>query len=158
MTSSYQHHSNGQVEACIKFVKHTIKKYRQTNNDVHFALFQIRSTLVSTGLPSSAIMLFNKPIRTLLPHMGRELINVNNDDDDYEALKSRQEACTKNNDTHKDSTLFSSGSTVAVQIEDGGSWLHGVMIEGISKRPLMVGLLNMSDEDGQSNPMKQEAH
>ena len=28
---SYHHHSNGQVGACIKFVKHTIKKYLDTN-------------------------------------------------------------------------------------------------------------------------------
>ena len=64
VTFSYHHQSNGQVQACITFVKHT-KKCRQTNNNVHFALLQIRSTPVSAGLPSPAKMLFNKPIRAL---------------------------------------------------------------------------------------------
>ena len=37
------HQSNVQLEACIKFGKDTIE-CRQTNNKVHFALLQIRST------------------------------------------------------------------------------------------------------------------
>ena len=128
-TSSYYHKSNGQMDAGIKFVKCTIKKCRQTNNDVHFALLQIRSILVGTGLPSAASLLFNRPIRALLLQIGKEPINVNNDDESYEALKSRQEAYTKNNDTHKDSTFFSAGSTVAVQREDGSPWMHGMIME-----------------------------
>ena len=36
-----------------------------------------------------------------------------------------------NNDTHKDST-FLTGSTVVVQREDRGPWMHGVIIEGNS--------------------------
>ena len=34
-TSYYQHHSNGQVEACVKFVQHTIKQYTDTNKDIN---------------------------------------------------------------------------------------------------------------------------
>ena len=52
------------------------------------------------------MMLFNRPIGVLLPQIGREPINVNNDDEYYDTLKSRQEAYTENNNTHKDSTLF----------------------------------------------------
>ena len=47
----------------------------------------MRSTVVSTGLPSQARILFNRPIRTLLPQIDRESINVNDDDEYYEALK-----------------------------------------------------------------------
>ena len=89
-------------------------KDMQTNNDIHFALLQIRSTPVSAEWPSPAMILLNRPIRELLPQIGREPININNDDEYYEALKSRQEAYTKNNDTCKDYTLFSSEATVAV--------------------------------------------
>ena len=64
-------------------------------------------------------MLFNRPIRALLPQIGREPINVINNDEYYEALKSRQETYTKNNDTHKESTFFSAGSTVAVKMDNG---------------------------------------
>ena len=55
MTSLYHHQSNGQVEACIKFVKYTIKKCRQTNNHVQFDLLHIQLTLVGAGLPSPAM-------------------------------------------------------------------------------------------------------
>ena len=52
-----------------------------------------------------------------------------NDDENHEALKSRQETYTKNNDTCKDFTSFSSGSTVVVQMGDGGPWMHGMIVE-----------------------------
>ena len=38
ITSSYHYQSNGDVKACIKFLKHTIKKWLNTNNDVNLAL------------------------------------------------------------------------------------------------------------------------
>ena len=64
----------------------------------------------------------------------------------------------KNNDTSKDSTFFSARSTPVVQIEDGGHWMHGVIIEGNSSDPLRVILLSLGDEDGKSNCIKHEAH
>ena len=89
-----------------KVLKCTIKKFRQTNSNIHFALLQIRSIPVSAELPRPDMMLFNRPIRAPLQQIHREPIDVNNDNECYEALKSRQEACYKNNDTQKDSILF----------------------------------------------------
>ena len=77
----------------------------------------MRLTPIGTGLPSPATMLFNRPIRTLLPQMNREPININADDEHCEALKACQDNC---NYTFKDSFSFPIGSTVAVQHEDGG--------------------------------------
>ena len=122
VTLSQHYQSNGQVEACIQLVKCTIKKCRQTNNSVHFALLQIRSTPISARLPSPATMLFNRLIRTLLLQIGKEPINVNKDDKYCKALISKNNAYTKKNDTHKDSTIISPGSTAAVQMEDRIPW------------------------------------
>ena len=36
---------------------------------------------------------------------------------------------TKGNDTYKDSFYFPKASTVAVQCEDGGPWIHGIVEE-----------------------------
>ena len=41
VSSFYHHQSNGQVEACIKFIKHTIKKCSDSNSDTHMVLQQI---------------------------------------------------------------------------------------------------------------------
>ena len=133
MTSSLHHQINRQVEASITLVKCTITKGRQANNDVLLALLQLRATPGSADLPSPAIRLRNRPIRALLLQIGREPINVNNDDEYYEALISRPEASTKNNETHKISPLFSAASKVAVQMEVEGSWLYSVIIEGNSE-------------------------
>ena len=65
--------------------------------------------------------------------IGREPININYNDEYYEAFKLMQEAYTKNKDTHKDSKSFSSGSTVAVQMEDGGPWMCDVIVKGNSE-------------------------
>ena len=43
-SSSLHHQSNGQVEACIKFIKCTMKKCMETNDDIHITLLQIRVT------------------------------------------------------------------------------------------------------------------
>ena len=76
--------------------------------------------LVGTWLLSTASMLFNRPIRALLLQIGSMPININNDDEYYEAIKLRQQAYNKKNDTHKDSTFFSVGFTVVVQMKDKG--------------------------------------
>ena len=70
---------------------------------------------IGTGLPSPATLLFNKPITALLPQMNREPININADDEHYEALKSCQDKYLKGNDTHKNLLSFPIRSTVAVQ-------------------------------------------
>ena len=82
------------------------QEIQMDNNVVHFALLQIRSVPVGTGLPSLTMMLFNRPIRAVLLQMGRKPIIINYDDEYYEALKSRQETYTKNNDTWKDFIFF----------------------------------------------------
>ena len=61
-SSSYHHQSNGQVEACIKFIKCTLKKCIETNEDIHIALLQIRSTPLEPCLPNPATLLFNCPM------------------------------------------------------------------------------------------------
>ena len=38
---SYHQHSNGQVEACIKFISQALKKCSNTDSDTHIALLQI---------------------------------------------------------------------------------------------------------------------
>ena len=66
ITSSYHHWSNGQVEMCIKFVKSKIKKGLDTNNDVSLAVLEIQLTVIGVGLPSAAMLFFNRPIRDIL--------------------------------------------------------------------------------------------
>ena len=70
-SSSYHHQSNGQVEACIKFVKHTLKKCFDSKVDPHIALLQICMTPLGQGLLSLATMLFNCLIRSILPIINR---------------------------------------------------------------------------------------
>ena len=43
-SSSCHHQSNEQVETCIKFIKHAMKKCIEANEDIHVALLQIRLT------------------------------------------------------------------------------------------------------------------
>ena len=79
MTSSYFHQSNGQVEACIKFVTCTVKYALTLLRDIHLALLQICSTTIGVGVLRPAVMLFIRPIRGLLPQMNRDPIDTNND-------------------------------------------------------------------------------
>ena len=67
---AYNHQSNGQAEAWVNFIKHTVKKYFDTNNGVHLTLLQIHLTPIGPALTSLAVLIFNKPIRILVPKLG----------------------------------------------------------------------------------------
>ena len=90
VSSSYHHQSNRQVEACIKFIKSTIKKCSGSSGDVHMAVLQIRTTPLGLGLPSPAVLLFNCPVRGIMPVVDRPPINVDNDDEHHQTLMHSQ--------------------------------------------------------------------
>ena len=89
-SSSYYHQSNGQVEACIKFVKHTLNKCFDTRGDLHIALLQIQMTPIGPELPSPATILFNCPIGGIIPIISRLPVNVNDDKEHDVVLVNRQ--------------------------------------------------------------------
>ena len=78
-SSSYHHHSNGQMEECIKVIKHS--NCFDTKSHPHIALLQIRSTPLKPRLPSPTTLLCNSLIRGIMPTINRPLIGVNNDDE-----------------------------------------------------------------------------
>ena len=48
-SSAYHHQSNGQVEACIKFIKCMFKKCTDSGRNINMALLQICMTLLGQG-------------------------------------------------------------------------------------------------------------
>ena len=50
------------------------------------ALLQIRSALISLELPSLAALLFNRPIRELLPKFSRPTVLFDNDENNHTAF------------------------------------------------------------------------
>ena len=126
--SSYHHQSNGQVEACIKFVKSTLKKCFDSNGDPHIILLQICMSPVVPGFPRPANVLFKQPIRGIMPIIKRPLVGIDSDEGHYEVLIKMQ---TKDDKTKVLPNYVSipKGSTVVVQLEDGEPLTHGT-IEG----------------------------
>ena len=59
---AYHHQSNGQVEACIKFIKHTFKKCTDSGRDKNIAPLQIHTMPIGQGLPSLATLMFNRQV------------------------------------------------------------------------------------------------
>ena len=119
--SSCHHQSNGWVEACIRLIKHTLKKCLDTKSDSHIALLQMISTSLGPGLPSPAMLLFNHPIRGIMSVINRPPIGLNNDDDHCDALIKGQTKIGQNHDTSRTYTSIPIGSIVVVQHEDGGT-------------------------------------
>ena len=64
---AYHHQSNGQVKACIKFVKCTLKKCTNSGGDINIALLQIHTTLLGQGLPNLATLMFNRQVCGIMP-------------------------------------------------------------------------------------------
>ena len=57
---TYHHQSNGQGEACIKFIRHTFKKCTESERDKNIALLQICTMPLGQDLPSLATLMFNR--------------------------------------------------------------------------------------------------
>ena len=93
------------------------------------SLLQIRITPLGQGLPNPAIMLFNHPIRGIMPVVNRPPIGSDNDKEHHNVLINRQCRNDKDNDTSKHFHPLPIGSTVAVKCEDGGPWTHGTIEE-----------------------------
>ena len=105
------------------------KKCFDTKCDLHITLLQIRITPLGLGFPSLGAMLFNHPIRGIMPIISRLSICLNNDEEHYEVPVNRQTKNYKNQGTPRNYVSILTGSTVAVQHEDRGLQTHGT-IEG----------------------------
>ena len=66
------------------------QKCFDTKSDPPIALLQIRSTPLGPVLPGPATLLFSYPVRGIMPILTRLPLNLNNDEEHYEALISRQ--------------------------------------------------------------------
>ena len=64
----------------------TLKNCLDNKSDPQIALLQIRSTPIGPGLPRPAMLLFNQPIRGIMPIINRPPIGLNYNDDHHEAL------------------------------------------------------------------------
>ena len=114
VSSSCHHQNNEQVEACIKFVKCTLKKSFDSRTNPHIALLLIPMTPLEQGLPSPATMLTNHLIRGIMPVFSRLAVGIDNDEY-HKALMDRQNRNDKGKDTSKSFVSLLIGSTVAIQ-------------------------------------------
>ena len=92
-----------------------MKKCIETNEDIHVALLQIRPTPLKPGLPTSATLIFNCPIWGIMPILNRLPINLDNNEESYEALFNREAKNDKKYDTARNYDLFWIGSIIVVQ-------------------------------------------
>ena len=126
VSSGYHHQSNGQVEACIKFIKCTFKKCADSGRDMNMALLQIHTTPLGPGLLSPATLLFNQPVCSIMPVLDRKPVGEDYDYEHYSRFVDRQHR--NDNDASAMFGFIPIGSAVVVQWEDGGLWTHGTVV------------------------------
>ena len=86
-------------------------------------------TPLGQGLPSPTTVLFNCPIRGIMPIINRPPVGIDNDEEHHEVIIKRQTKNDKDKDTSKTFVSIPIESTVAVQQKDGGLWTHGTIEE-----------------------------
>ena len=126
VSSAYHHQSNGQVKACIKFIKQTFKKCTESGRDKTIGLLQVHTMPIGQGLPSLVTIMFNRQVQGIMPVVDQKPLGQDHDDDHHIKLVDRQRK--NDNDT---SPVFSNipiGSAVAVQHEDSSLWTHGMAV------------------------------
>ena len=123
---AYHHQSNGQVKACIKFMKHTFKKCTNSGGDINMALLQICTTPLGQSLLSLATLMFNRQVHGIMPILDHKPVGEDCDDKNHSKLVDRQNK--NNNDALPLFALLLIGSAVAVQHEDRGPWSQGTIV------------------------------
>ena len=93
-SSAYHNQSNGEVKACIKFIKCTFKKCADSGRDINMALLQICMTVLGYSLPSPAMLMFNRPVCGVMPVIDHKPLVEDCDDDCHAKIIERQQ---KNN-------------------------------------------------------------
>ena len=121
--SAYHHQSNGQVEACIKFIKCTFK-------NVQFWWGYQHGSITDTHYPTGPrltepnnIIIQSTSIMTVID---RKPVGEDYDYKHHSRLIDRQHK--NDNDASPMFAFIPIGSAVAVQWEDGGLWTHGTIV------------------------------
>ena len=113
ISSVYHDQSNGQVKACIKFIKCTFKKCTDSGRDINMALLQIHMMPLGQGLLSLATLMFNRQVHSIMPVLDCKPLVKDCDDDHHNKLIDRQQKST--NDTSAIFPCIPIGSAVVVQ-------------------------------------------
>ena len=125
ISSAYHHQINGQVEACIKFIKCTFKTCADSDRDKKMALLQICMMLLSQGLLSPATLMFSRQVCNIMLVIDHKPLIKDCDDDHYNKLIDRQQKST--NDASAIFPCIPIGSAVVVQ-QDSRPWTHGTIV------------------------------
>jgi len=67
--------SNGFIERTVRTVQLCLKKAKESRQNPQIALLNLRTTPVDNSIPSSAEILFNRTVRTILPCASRQCPN-----------------------------------------------------------------------------------
>ena len=112
-SSAYHHQSNGQVEACLKFIKCTFKKCTDSGREINMALLQICMTPLGHSLPSLATLMFNRPVCGIMPIIHCKSLVEDCNDNCHAKLIERQQK--NNNDIAATFPCIPIGSAIVVQ-------------------------------------------
>ena len=84
-------------------------------------------TALEKDSPSPATMLFNCPIRGIMPVINRLPTGIDNDDVHHKVIIKKQAKNDKDKDTSPNFVFLPTGSTLVVQHEDGGPCTHSMI-------------------------------
>ena len=87
---AYHHQSNGQVEACIKFIKCTFEICTDWGRDINMALLQICTMPLGQGLLNPATLMLNRQVLGIMPVLDCKPIGQGCGDDHHNKLVDRQ--------------------------------------------------------------------
>lgn len=73
-SSPHYPQSNGFIERTVQTVKNCLKKARARKENPQLALLSLRTTPIDNILPSPAELLFNRKVRSQIPHITRHTI------------------------------------------------------------------------------------
>ena len=127
-SSPHYPQSNGFIERTIQTIKNTLKKCSESNADKDLALLCLRTTPISSTIPTPAELLYSRKLSSNLP---AKINNKHGDKDQiYEQLEKRQERQKEYHDkTASDLPPLYKGQPVYIQDQQSKQWNKGTIQE-----------------------------
>ena len=129
-SSPHYPQSNGQAERFVQTIKNTLRKACEGHEDPYLALLAINSTPGTNG-KSPAQILYNRPIRTLIPSVASNTNNSCSSDE----TPVREKPIT-------DEKSLTPGASVRIRYDTDKSWEKKGVVVGKRKEPRSYNVLN----------------
>ncbi|XP_063635188.1 uncharacterized protein K02A2.6-like [Cydia splendana] len=134
--------SNGQVERSIQTMKNIIKKTNFEGSDLDIALLEYACTPISNNLPSPAELLYNRKLRSIIPHKSNPTVPKIRTQQEYHDRLTQRQGIQKRYFDLRTRNLSPLNIGQKIKLRKFNSWVPGIVHSILGPRSYLISMPN----------------